>query len=65
MCNHFHTKDYNYNARLAEEDATLSHSSCNWATGRVCYIVGAWVFHLHCGCLMKNVKTWVNGICKT
>jgi hypothetical protein len=30
-----------------------------------CCIVGTWVFHLHCGCFMKNVETWVNGTCKT
>jgi len=30
-----------------------------------CCIVGTWVFHLHYGCFMKNMETWVNGTCKT
>jgi len=36
-----HTKDYNWNAGLVNHDATLSRSSCRWATG----------CEVHCGCL--------------
>jgi len=50
MRNHFRTKDYNCNTRLADQDYRMRDA--------------LWV-RLYCGCSMKNVKTWVNGKCKT
>jgi len=49
----------------------LSHSSCNCSDGKRMRVAlwvrlfALWLFHLHCGCLMENTKTWLNGIWKT